>query len=136
MEPRAGKSLRRSLDIDRGDQAPGRRIEDGCADGTGQLLVTMPFADERAAIELANDSSNGLVAGVRTKDLSRALRVAGLLHAGRVYVNSGGAPTEAPFGGVKNSGYGREKPGRTDTAATVRPGALRSEEHTSELQSP
>jgi acyl-CoA reductase-like NAD-dependent aldehyde dehydrogenase len=75
----------------------------------GPVLVTMPFADERAAIELANDTPYGLVAGVWTRDLDRAYRVAGRLEAGQVYVNGWGAPIEAPFGGVKDSGYGREK---------------------------
>jgi acyl-CoA reductase-like NAD-dependent aldehyde dehydrogenase len=75
----------------------------------GPVLVTMPFADERAAIELANDTPYGLVAGVWTRDLDRAYRVAGRLEAGQIYVNGWGAPIEAPFGGVKDSGYGREK---------------------------
>jgi aldehyde dehydrogenase (NAD+) len=78
----------------------------------GPVLVTMPFADEAAAIKLANDTAYGLVAGVWTRDLNRAYRVAGQLEAGQVYVNGWGAPIEAPFGGVKDSGYGREK-GRT-----------------------
>ena len=75
----------------------------------GPVLVTIPFDDERRAIELANDSPYGLAAGVWTHDLSRALRVAGALQAGQVYINGWGAPIEAPFGGVKDSGYGREK---------------------------
>jgi aldehyde dehydrogenase (NAD+) len=75
----------------------------------GPVLVTMPFRDEPDAIALANDSPYGLVAGVWTRDISRALRVAKALEAGQIYVNGWGAPIEAPFGGVKESGYGREK---------------------------
>jgi aldehyde dehydrogenase (NAD+) len=61
-------------------------------------------------VALANDSEYGLAAGLWTRDLSRAHRVAAQLEAGQVYVNeywAGGV--ETPFGGVKNSGYGREK---------------------------
>ena len=81
----------------------------------------MPFADERGAIELANDTPYGLVAGVWTRDLDRAYRVAGRLEAGQVYVNGRGAPIEAPFGGVKDSGYGREK-GRSRCCQRVHAG--------------
>jgi aldehyde dehydrogenase (NAD+) len=75
----------------------------------GPVLTVSPFEDERDAIAIANDSSYGLVAGVWTRDLSRGLRVARALQAGQVYVNGWGAPIEAPFGGYKDSGYGREK---------------------------
>jgi len=76
----------------------------------GPVLVIIPFDTEEEVVALANDSEYGLAAGLWTSDLSRAHRVAAQLQAGQVYVNeywAGGV--ETPFGGVKNSGYGREK---------------------------
>jgi aldehyde dehydrogenase (NAD+) len=76
----------------------------------GPVLSVLRFNDEDEAIVLANDTEYGLAAYVHTRDLSRAIRVAGALDAGNVGVNGGGAMggPEAPFGGVKQSGYGRE----------------------------
>ena len=76
----------------------------------GPVLAIIPFDSDEEAIALANDSEYGLVAGLWTNDLGRAHRVAARLEVGQVYVNeywAGGV--ETPFGGVKNSGYGREK---------------------------
>lgn len=76
----------------------------------GPVLCVLPFDDEDEALRLANASEFGLAAGVWTSDLSRAHRVAARLEAGQVFVNDwnyGGV--EIAFGGVKSSGYGREK---------------------------
>ena len=77
----------------------------------GPVLTALAFEDEREAVSLANATRYGLVAGVWTRDLSRAHRVAGAIKAGQVFVNTygvgGGA--ELPFGGRKGSGYGRGK---------------------------
>jgi aldehyde dehydrogenase (NAD+) len=71
----------------------------------------MPFADEADAIRLANATDFGLVSGVWTRDGGRQLRLAHALKSGQVFVNNYGAGggVELPFGGVKSSGYGREK---------------------------
>jgi aldehyde dehydrogenase (NAD+) len=76
----------------------------------GPVLVALPFDTEAEAVEIANDSEFGLVAGVWTSDMVRAIRVSEALEVGQVFINtwSTGA-VQAPFGGHKNSGHGREK---------------------------
>jgi acyl-CoA reductase-like NAD-dependent aldehyde dehydrogenase len=75
----------------------------------GPVIVTMPFADETDALRLANDTDYGLVASVRSGDLSRGVRLAEQIEAGQVSVDGGALTLETPFGGDKQSGYGREK---------------------------
>ncbi len=77
----------------------------------GPVLCAMAFEDEDHAVELANATRFGLVAGVWTRDGARQFRMAKRLHSGQVFINNYGAGggIELPFGGVKSSGYGREK---------------------------
>jgi aldehyde dehydrogenase (NAD+) len=77
----------------------------------GPVLSILPFEDEADAIKLANGTDYGLIAGIWSKDGSRAIRVARQVRAGQVYVNAYGAGggIELPFGGMKKSGHGREK---------------------------
>jgi acyl-CoA reductase-like NAD-dependent aldehyde dehydrogenase len=76
----------------------------------GPVSCVIPFDDEAQAIAIANDTDFGLAAAVWTRDVARAHRVAGKLQAGQVYVNNyHGVGIEAPFGGFKQSGIGREK---------------------------
>jgi len=77
----------------------------------GPLQVVIAFDDEAEAISIANGTAFGLVAGVWTRDGSRALRLARKLQCGQVFINNYGAGggIELPFGGVKHSGHGREK---------------------------
>ncbi|MEQ9570076.1 MAG: aldehyde dehydrogenase family protein [Longimicrobiales bacterium] len=77
----------------------------------GPVLVATPFDDEDHAVRLANATEYGLVAGLWTSHGGRQLRMSRALDAGQVFVNCYGAGggVELPFGGVKRSGYGREK---------------------------
>ena len=75
----------------------------------GPVMAVLDFEDEDDVMTRANDTEFGLAAGVFTKDLSRAHRVAANFEAGTCFINSyNDAPVEAPFGGSKNSGVGRE----------------------------
>jgi aldehyde dehydrogenase (NAD+) len=76
----------------------------------GPVVCAIRFEDEDDAVRIANDTKYGLAAGVWTRDISRAHRVASQIESGQVYVNeyfAGGI--ETPFGGFKSSGIGREK---------------------------
>ncbi|MEV7736083.1 aldehyde dehydrogenase family protein [Streptomyces sp. NPDC088921] len=75
----------------------------------GPVLTVQPFDDEDEAVALANSTPYGLASGVQTTNLARAHRVADRLQAGIVWVNDWAMLDPAvPFGGVKDSGYGRE----------------------------
>jgi betaine-aldehyde dehydrogenase len=75
----------------------------------GPVVCVRPFGTEQEAIELANDSRFGLAAAVMSKDDARAERVAAAFRAGIVWINcSQPTFTEAPWGGYKESGIGRE----------------------------
>ena len=82
-----------------------------CDEVFGPVLSAMPFEDEADAVRLANATDFGLVAGVWTQDGGRQLRMARAIESGQVFINNYGAGggVELPFGGVKHSGYGREK---------------------------
>jgi betaine-aldehyde dehydrogenase len=75
----------------------------------GPVMSVLDFTDEADAIARANDTEFGLAAGVFTRDLTRAHRVVAAFEAGTCYINTYNlAPVEAPFGGSKMSGVGRE----------------------------
>ncbi len=77
----------------------------------GPVLSAMSFRDEDHAVELANATRFGLVAGIWTRDGARQFRMARRVKSGQVFINiyGPGGGVELPFGCVKSSGYGREK---------------------------
>jgi succinate-semialdehyde dehydrogenase/glutarate-semialdehyde dehydrogenase len=75
----------------------------------GPVALFFRVRDEAAAIALANDSDFGLGGSVWTKDVARGKRVASKVETGMMFINNiDWSDAELPFGGIKNSGYGRE----------------------------
>jgi len=75
----------------------------------GPVLAVTPFTDEAEVLALANDTEFGLAAGVWTRDISRAHKMARAIESGTVWINTYRALTfNSPFGGYKASGIGRE----------------------------
>ncbi|NGN62321.1 aldehyde dehydrogenase family protein [Streptomyces sp. A7024] len=79
------------------------------AESFGPVCAVTPFADDDAAVALANDTENGLTCGIITENATRGLAVARRIRTGIVHVGDQSVADEpqAPFGGIKNSGYGR-----------------------------
>ena len=74
----------------------------------GPVLSVMPFETEEEAIKIANDTPYGLTNYIQTQDKEKVKRVARKLRSGMVDVNGAGIAVDAPFGGFKHSGIGRE----------------------------
>jgi aldehyde dehydrogenase (NAD+) len=75
----------------------------------GPVLSVFRFEDERHVVAQANDSRFGLAAYIQTRDIGRAIKLASELEAGSIHVNGwSGMPPNTPFGGYKQSGFGRE----------------------------
>ena len=77
----------------------------------GPVQTVTAFDSEEEAVEIANGTEYGLVAGVWTADGARQMRLAKAVHAGQIFINNYGAGggVELPFGGMGRSGHGREK---------------------------
>ena len=89
----------------------------------GPVLCVITYGSEEEAIRIANDSKYGLHAGVLGTDLERARRVASEIRSGRVVINQMTDDPQAPWGGFKYSGFGREY-GRYGIEAFVEPKAV------------
>jgi len=89
------------------DTAHGMQIVD--EEIFGPVLVAMPFHDDDDIVAMANDNQYGLAASIWTRDISKAHQTAAAIKAGIVWINCHGIPDAAvPFGGYKQSGWGRE----------------------------
>ncbi len=74
----------------------------------GPVVSVIPFADEEEAVRIANDSSYGLSGGILTNDTTKGLAIAKRLRTGGVTINNANNLLHTPFGGIKESGIGRE----------------------------
>jgi aldehyde dehydrogenase (NAD+) len=92
-----------------GDVPPDHRLAQ--EEVFGPVLIAMRFGSEEEALRIANGTPYDLVAGIWTRDGGRQMRLARALRAGQVFVNNygSGGGVELPFGGMKGSGFGREK---------------------------
>ncbi len=89
------------------DVEPGSTI--ACEEIFGPIVAVLPFKTEEEAVNMANDTVYGLAGGIWTQDIKRALRVAKAVKAGYLWVNTyGGIIPETPYGGLKQSGIGKE----------------------------
>ncbi|MBB2899668.1 acyl-CoA reductase-like NAD-dependent aldehyde dehydrogenase [Kineococcus radiotolerans] len=89
--------------------APDPRVRVATEEVFGPVVTVTPFDDEADAVRIANDSRYGLSGSIWTRDLGRALRVSRAVEAGNLSVNSHSSVRYGtPFGGVKESGLGRE----------------------------
>ncbi|MCK5392122.1 MAG: aldehyde dehydrogenase [Deltaproteobacteria bacterium] len=80
-----------------------------CEEIFGPIVAVIPFKTEAEAVKIANDTVYGLAGGIWTQDIKRALRVAKNIKAGYLWVNTyGGIIPETPYGGLKQSGIGKE----------------------------
>ncbi|MEK7382109.1 MAG: aldehyde dehydrogenase family protein, partial [Elusimicrobiota bacterium] len=87
----------------------GTKMKIGQEESFGPVLTVLSFKDEDEAIRLANDSPYGLSGSLWTRDVGRVLRVTRAMQTGVISVNtSTSVHLEAPFGGYKTSGLGRE----------------------------
>ena len=103
----AGEFMQPTILTDIGEKNPAFKQE-----FFGPVALFFRVPDEAAAVALANDSPFGLGGSVFTQDIERGKRVARQIETGMVFINSGAVSSpELPFGGVKNSGYGRELSG-------------------------
>lgn len=74
----------------------------------GPVLAILPYSDEEQAVEIANDTPYGLAGYIQTNDQEKARAVARRIRAGTIYLNNPAFDPNAPFGGYKQSGIGRE----------------------------
>jgi aldehyde dehydrogenase (NAD+) len=75
----------------------------------GPVVSVIPYKDVDEAVRIANDSTYGLGGGISSSDVGKAIEVAKRIRTGVVWINNGLLPmTDAPFGGFKESGIGRE----------------------------
>ena len=75
----------------------------------GPVLSIIPYDSEDEAIEIANDTDYGLSAYIAGENTERLREIGRKIRAGQVHINYGSGGTNAPFGGFKQSGNGREK---------------------------